>query len=70
MMTRARYTMRVMTKAQTTETLLEALWALNRNTTTEGMLVASMVTDELEARLSEADFLELMGKLEKDLMAA
>lgn len=69
-MNRARSTMRVMTKAQTTETLLEALWVLNRNTTTEGMLVASVVTDELEARLSEADFLELMSKLEEDLMAA
>lgn len=44
--------------------------SLNLKTDTDSMLVANMVANELELRLTENDFIDLMRKLESELMAA
>jgi len=56
--------------AQSTETLIEIVRAMNLDTTSEGILVSSKVTGELEARLPEDAFLALMLELEAELDAA
>ena len=57
-------------QATSTEMLIEVVRKLNRDTTAEGIVVASEAANVLEGRMSDADFLELMNELESDLMAA
>ena len=57
-------------QATSTEMLIDVVRKLNRDTTAEGIVVASEAANVLEGRMSDADFLELMNELESDLMAA
>ena len=57
-------------QAASTEMLIDVVRKLNRDTTAEGIVVASEAANVLEGRMSDADFLELMNELESDLMAA
>ncbi len=59
-------------KIATIETaqLVEIARALNLGTTNEEIITSTYVTRELEQRMSEADFGELMAELESELMAA
>lgn len=57
-------------QATSTEMLIDVVRKLNRDTTAEGIVVASEASNVLEERMSDADFLELMNELESDLMAA
>lgn len=53
-----------------TATLIELAHELNLKTSTEEMLVSCEISNVLEARLSPADFVELMYILEEELIAA
>jgi hypothetical protein len=53
--------------SQSTEYLIEMLRALNLNTTSEGIFVTSEISCELEQRLPEPEFLELMNELDMEL---
>ena len=57
-------------QATSTEMLIDVVCKLNRDTTAEGILVASEAANVLEARMPDADFLQLMNELEADLVAA
>ena len=57
-------------QATSTEMLVDIVRKLNRDTTAEGILVASEAANVLEARMPDADFLQLMNELEADLVAA
>ena len=57
-------------QAASTEMLIDVVRKLNRDTTAEGILVASEAANVLEARMPDADFLQLMNELEADLVAA
>ena len=57
-------------QATSTDMLVDIVRKLNRDTTAEGILVASEAANVLEARMPDADFLQLMNELEADLMAA
>lgn len=57
-------------RSQSTEMLVTIAESLNLKTDTDSMLVANMVANELELRLTENDFIDLMRKLESELMAA
>ena len=57
-------------QATSTEMLIDVVRKLNRDTTAEGILVASEAANVLEARMPDADFLQLMNELEADLVAA
>jgi hypothetical protein len=55
---------------QTTEMLVTIARTLNCQLSSEAILTSSMVANELETRLPEADFLALMNELEAELSAA
>jgi hypothetical protein len=55
---------------KSTEMLLDIARKMNLKTSTEEMLVSCSVERELEKRLSEEDFLNLMEELEAELDAA
>ena len=57
-------------QAASTEMLIDVVRKLNRDTTAEGILVASEAAYVLEARMPDADFLQLINELEADLVAA
>ena len=57
-------------QATSTEMLIDVVRKLNRDTTAEGILVASEAANVLEARMPDAEFLQLMNELEADLVAA
>ena len=57
-------------EARSTESLIECARELNLNTTSEGMLVASMIDDVLEARMDSDSFVALMNEFEVQLSAA
>ena len=59
-----------MIESQTTEMLIEISRKTNLRTDTEGVLVANMVADVLEKRMSEADFVALMNEHDAELNAA
>jgi hypothetical protein len=54
---------------QTTEMLLTIARTLNTQTTSEAILTSSMIANELEQRMPEADFLALMNELDAELSA-
>ena len=54
---------------QTTEMLLTAVRALNLGASLEEITAAGAVTNELEKRMSESDFIALMNELEAEIMA-
>lgn len=56
--------------AKSTEMLLDIARNLNLKTSTEEVLVSCAVERELEKRLSEEDFLNLMEEFEIELDAA
>jgi hypothetical protein len=56
-------------KSQTTETLIDALKKLNCDFSSEAIIASTFITRELEARMSDAEFLELMQWCEADLDA-
>ncbi|MFA5135678.1 MAG: hypothetical protein WC505_07900 [Patescibacteria group bacterium] len=55
---------------QSTEILLSVLRSLNLQTASEAILTCEFVTNELEKRLSESDFIALMNELDEELMSA
>ena len=55
---------------QTTEMLLTAVRALNLGTSLEEITAAGAVTNELEKRMSESDFIALMNELEAEILTA
>ena len=69
-MTAARNKLIAKLQATSTEMLIDVVRKLNRDTTAEGIVVASEAATVLEGRMSDADFLDLMNELESDLMAA
>jgi hypothetical protein len=56
-------------KSQTTETLIDALKKLNCDFSPEAIVASTFITRELEARMSDAEFLELMQWCEAELDA-
>jgi hypothetical protein len=56
-------------KSQTTETLIDALKKLNCDFSSEAIIASTFITRELEARMSDAEFLELMQWCEAELDA-
>ena len=69
-MTTARNKLTAKLQATSTDMLVDIVRKLNRDTTAEGILVASEAANVLEARMPDADFLQLMNELEADLVAA
>ena len=69
-MASARDKMIAFIRAQSTELLIATIKKMNRNTTQAAIFCCSMVSKELEMRMSESDFSELMQWCESDLMAA
>jgi hypothetical protein len=56
-------------KSQKTETLIDALKKLNCDFSPEAIVASTFITRELEARMSDAEFLELMQWCEAELDA-
>jgi hypothetical protein len=57
-------------KAQSTEMLLACVRGMNRRTESEAITACCAITNELENRMDEESFLDLMDELEADLIAA
>lgn len=69
-MSQPREKMQAMLKSQSTEALVEILKKMNRATETHEILLTTMVSTELEGRMEEQAFLDLMAWCEADLAAA
>jgi hypothetical protein len=69
-MTTPRQKLESAVKAQTTEMLLDCLRKMNLRTETESIVACGAITNELEARLDEKSFIDLMNELDAELTAA